>query len=317
MKYAADDDHGVRPHDVNHGVSSNSREIVGADHYIVVAPPYIVHTRFELNQVVHMRPAAGRPFHVTNDAAERKTAVRVAARQLLEKLQHAVLIEVTVRKICFGIGPKLELAAVPGGRRIDACRSQALQMIVMLPRTYNVDGLISALKAVLYEWQQHAVLFIVAVEKRTDVTYVAQLGTGKGNWRRGLFHAINLVLLGIARQRRRLATAFIYSMLLRKTNVYQTLVSVWLCSRHGPPRAMIRNTVTDRPTPTCYVDRYQSIADTFVQLFWLAGYGLIANRDGVPNESRTCICAPRGCKVRTTPTEGFPGPSGGTQRWLT
>ena len=58
---------------VNHSVSSNFREIVGADHHIVVAPPYIVHTRFELNQVVHMRPAVSRPFHVANDAAEWKS----------------------------------------------------------------------------------------------------------------------------------------------------------------------------------------------------------------------------------------------------
>jgi hypothetical protein len=74
---------------------------------------------------------------------------------------------VTVTKICFGVGSKVELTALLGGRRIDACRSQALQMIVMLPWTYNVDGLIATLKPVLYEWKQHAVLFVVAIEKRT------------------------------------------------------------------------------------------------------------------------------------------------------
>src|SRR6266446_6320678 len=85
-----------------------------------------------------------------------------------------------------------------GGRRIDARRSQALQMIVMLPWIYHVDGLIATLKAILYEWKQHAVLFVVAVEKRTDVTYFAQLGTGKGNWRHGLLHDVYLALLWIA-----------------------------------------------------------------------------------------------------------------------
>ena len=139
----------MRPHDVNHRVSPDFREIVGADHGIVVAAPYIIHTRFELNQVVHVRPAVSGPFHMADDAAERKTTVRVAACQLLEKLQHPVLIEVTVTKICFGVGSKLELTAVLGGRHIDACRSQALQMIVMSPWSYYVNGLIATFKPVL------------------------------------------------------------------------------------------------------------------------------------------------------------------------
>ena len=132
----------------------------------------------------------------------------ITARQLLEKLQHPVLIEVTVTKICFGVGSKLELTAPLGGRRIDACRSQALQMIVMLPWIYHVDGFIATLKPVLYEWKQHAVLFVVAVEKRTDVTYFAQLGTGKGNWCHGLLHVVYLPLLWIARETRRLSACF-------------------------------------------------------------------------------------------------------------
>jgi hypothetical protein len=199
LKNAADDDHGMRPHDVNHCVSSNVREIIGADHSIVVAAPYIVHTRFELDEIVHMRSTPSRPCHAANDAAEWKTTVCVAARQAFEKLQHLILIEATVTKICFGIGSKLELAAIPGGRRIDAGRGQAPQMIAMLRWIYHVDGLIAALKAVLYEWKQHAVLFFVAVEKCADVTYFAELRAGKGNWRHGLFHGAYLALLSIAR----------------------------------------------------------------------------------------------------------------------
>jgi hypothetical protein len=109
----------------------------------------------------------------------------------------------TVTKICFGVSSKLELAAVAGGRRIDACRSQALQMIVMLPWIYYVDGPIAALKPILYEWKQRAVLVVVGVKKCTDVTYVAQLGTGKGNWRHGPLHGGYLALLWIARLTKR------------------------------------------------------------------------------------------------------------------
>jgi hypothetical protein len=198
LKNAADDDHRMRPHDVNYRVSPDFREIVGADHGIVVAAPYIVHTRFELNQVFHVRPAVSGPFHVANDAAEWKSAARIAASQLLEKFQHSFLVKAAVTKIRFGVGAKLELTAVLGGRRIDTCRSQALQMIVMLLRTYHVDGLIAALKTVLYERKQHAVLFVGAVKKRTDVTYVTQLGTGKGNWSHGIPHGVNLASLSIA-----------------------------------------------------------------------------------------------------------------------
>src|SRR5580692_4078183 len=93
LKNAADDDHGMRSHDVNHRVSSKFREIIGADHGIVVAAPYIVDTRFELKQVVHVRPTVRGPLHVANDATERKSIVPAASRQLLKKLQHPVRIE--------------------------------------------------------------------------------------------------------------------------------------------------------------------------------------------------------------------------------
>jgi hypothetical protein len=195
LKNAADDDHRMCPHDVNHRVSSKFREIVGADHGIVAAAPYIVHTRFELNHVVHVRATVSGPFHVAHDAAKWKRTVRAAARQLLEKLQHPVLIEVTIAKICFGVASKFELTAMPGGRRIDACRSQALQMIVMLLWIYDVDRLIATLKAVLYERKQHPVLFVGAIKKRANVTCLAERGTGKRNWCHGLLHGVYLALL--------------------------------------------------------------------------------------------------------------------------
>src|SRR6266446_3919210 len=67
-------------------------------------------------------------------------------------------------------------------------------MVVMLSWIYHVDGPIATLKPVLDEWKQHTVLFVFAIEKRTNVTYVAQLGTGKGNWCHGLLHGVYLAL---------------------------------------------------------------------------------------------------------------------------
>ena len=81
-------------------------------------------------------------------------------------------------------------------------------MIAMLRWIYYVNGLIAALKPVLYEWKQHTVFFVVAVEKRTDVTYVAQLGAGKGNWCRSLLHGVYLALLWIASETGRTSTCF-------------------------------------------------------------------------------------------------------------
>src|SRR4051812_38473475 len=55
LKNAADDDHWMRPHDVNHRVSANFREVVSADHRVFVAKPHLIHPRFELNQVINLR----------------------------------------------------------------------------------------------------------------------------------------------------------------------------------------------------------------------------------------------------------------------
>ena len=55
LKYAADDDHRMRAHDVDHRVSSKFRKIVNADDRVVVAAPHIVNTRFELDEIVDVR----------------------------------------------------------------------------------------------------------------------------------------------------------------------------------------------------------------------------------------------------------------------
>jgi hypothetical protein len=87
------------------------------------------------------------------------------------------------------------LTAEPGSRCVDARGSQALQMIVMFPRIYHMDSLIAALKPILYEWKQYVVLFVVTVEKRAHMTYVAELRAGKGNWCHGFLHAVCPALL--------------------------------------------------------------------------------------------------------------------------
>ena len=58
LKNAADDDHRMRPHDVNHGIASKFRQMVGADDRIVVAAPHLIHPRFELDEIVNVRSSS-------------------------------------------------------------------------------------------------------------------------------------------------------------------------------------------------------------------------------------------------------------------
>jgi hypothetical protein len=49
--------------------------------------------------------------------------------------------------------------------------------------------LVATLEPVLYERKQHAILFVVAVKKRANMTHFAELGAGKGNGRHGPLHS--------------------------------------------------------------------------------------------------------------------------------
>jgi hypothetical protein len=180
----------MRPYDVNHRVSAKLRKIVHADDRVVMATPHIIYPRFERDEIVDVRSAFSRPVHLADNPAERKSAVGVAAGQLLERLQHPILIETAVTKICFRIGLNLELPTLLGGCRVDPYLNQPLLMVMMLIRINDVNRLVTTLEPVLNERKQHAILFVVAVEERTDMTYFVKLGTGKMNGRRGRLHMV-------------------------------------------------------------------------------------------------------------------------------
>ncbi len=160
----------MRPHDVNHRVSANFREVVRADHRVLVAKPHLIHPRFELNQAVDLRSGFHRPVHVADNAAARKACLGGVTSPLLERLQHPVLIETAVAKVRFGVSSKLELPTPLGRLRIDAHCAQPLQMIRILIRIYHVNCFVATFKPVLDERQQHAILIVVAVEERADMT---------------------------------------------------------------------------------------------------------------------------------------------------
>jgi hypothetical protein len=45
----------------------------------------------------------------------------------------------------------------------------------------DMNRFVTAVKPVLDEWKQHTIRFVVAVEKRANMTSLAQLGSGEGN----------------------------------------------------------------------------------------------------------------------------------------
>src|SRR5258705_13702104 len=131
LKDAADDDGRMRPHDVDHGVTAESAQVVRANHRIVVTSPQIVDARLEFNELVDVRSTICPPVHSADDATERKPVGRVTAGELLEYLQHPMLIEAAVAKVRVRVRPNLELTRSLSGGGIDPDRRQALQMIFM------------------------------------------------------------------------------------------------------------------------------------------------------------------------------------------
>ena len=126
LKDAADDDHRVGPQDVNYGVSSKLAEMVGTDNCVFVPTPHFIYPRLELNYIIQMRSAFNYPIHTTANAAQREAADAIAARQLLERRNHAIRIETPFRKVDFGISPNLQLSALLRSRCINARGRQAL-----------------------------------------------------------------------------------------------------------------------------------------------------------------------------------------------
>ena len=98
---------------------------------------------------------------------------RVTAGELLEYRQHSILIEVPVAKVGLRAAAQFELAALRGGRGVDACGGQATQMIGTLVRIDDVNRFVPTVEPVFHERQEHPILLIVAPEERADMTGVA------------------------------------------------------------------------------------------------------------------------------------------------
>src|SRR4051812_46922061 len=96
LENTPNDDHRMGPHDVDHRVSSKFREIVNANHRIVVPTPQFIYARFKLHQIVDRESTLSRPFHPADNSTKRKFSLALAAGKLLKDLEHLVDIEATV-----------------------------------------------------------------------------------------------------------------------------------------------------------------------------------------------------------------------------
>lgn len=123
-----------------------------------------------------------RPIHTTTNATKRESSLGVAVSHLLKHGDHAIRIEVAIRKVDIRIDAKLQLPALLRSSRVDSGRSQALQVVRTLIRIHDVNRLMAALERIL---------FVVAVEEGADVTRLVQVGTSKWNGSGGLLHSVS------------------------------------------------------------------------------------------------------------------------------
>jgi hypothetical protein len=118
-----------------------------------------------------------RPVHLADDTAQTEIALRRS--QLLEHVEHPVLIEPAIPKVCLGIGSHLELSGPLCARWIDASQGKSFYMIAASTGIDEVNGLIAACEPVADERKQYAIRLFVAVEEGADMAIVAKLGSSK------------------------------------------------------------------------------------------------------------------------------------------
>jgi hypothetical protein len=111
----------------------------------------------------------------------RNPPARFIARQSLEHLEHAVLVEAPAPKVGLGVRAKLELPALLSGGRVDPRGRQPLEMIAALIRADDVDRLVAAIESILDEGKEHTIFLVVAVEERADVPGLAELRPSEGD----------------------------------------------------------------------------------------------------------------------------------------
>ncbi len=84
-----------------------------------------------------------RPLHLADNATERESPPLIAARELLERPQHPILIETSVAQIGVGVILQFELAVELRRGGINPDLRQSLQMVLAPTRAYDVDRFVA------------------------------------------------------------------------------------------------------------------------------------------------------------------------------
>ena len=98
---------------------------------------------------------------------------------MLEHPKHAILIEPAIAEIGVGVDAKFELAAALCFHGVNSGSGQVPDMAIMALGADDMDRLMAAVEAILNEWQQNTVFFVLTIEERTDMTCLIEVGTGK------------------------------------------------------------------------------------------------------------------------------------------
>jgi hypothetical protein len=84
LEYAADDDHRVRPHDVNYDLPAKLGEIVQSYDRVLIARQNVIQPRLVLHQVVDPGSIFKGPFHVGDQPGEPKPLPNAAIKDFLD-----------------------------------------------------------------------------------------------------------------------------------------------------------------------------------------------------------------------------------------
>src|SRR5262245_62069299 len=163
----------MSPHNVNNEICAKLGQIVRAYDRVdgpVLAKPYIVCSRFILQQPIHAWSIFQSPFHMSDKANQWKALFFRVLHDRFEQSQRLVLIESAIAKVRISPCEYLELATLAGRANVDAGRRQSLDMLVTSFGIDSMDGLLAAFEAVLNERHQHPILVIMTVEKCADMT---------------------------------------------------------------------------------------------------------------------------------------------------
>src|SRR5262245_43507070 len=102
MKDSTDDDHRMSPHNVNNEICAKLGQIVSAYDRVdgpVLAKPYIVCSRFILQQPIHAWSIFQSPFHMSDKANQWKVLFFRVLHDRFEQSQRLVLIESAIAKV--------------------------------------------------------------------------------------------------------------------------------------------------------------------------------------------------------------------------